>query len=110
MSLALRYVSAALGILRRDAAVFASYRLRFATQTAATLFTLLLFYYISRLVRVEMFPSPDEYFAFVTVGLVIFGVLTSTRTRSCRVSSRSCWRHWCSGSLSSGRPLSSRCP
>jgi ABC-2 type transport system permease protein len=78
MSLALRYGSAAFGILRRDAAVFMSYRLRFVAQVASTLFTLLLFYYISKLVRVEMFPSPDDYFAFVTVGLVIFAVLTST--------------------------------
>ena len=77
MSLALRYGSAALGIIRRDVAVFLSYRLRFASQVASTLFTLLLFYYISRLVRVGMFPSPDDYFAFAVVGLVIFGVLTS---------------------------------
>ena len=78
MSLALRYGSAALGILRRDAAVFVSYRLLFVAQIASTMFALLLFHYISRLVRVEMFPSPNDYFAFVTVGLVIFGVLTST--------------------------------
>jgi ABC-2 type transport system permease protein len=78
MSLALRYCSAALGILRRDLSVFVSYRLRFASQVASTLFTLLLFYYISRLVRVDMFPSPDDYFAFATVGIVIFGVLGST--------------------------------
>ena len=78
MSLALRYGAAALGIVRRDLAVFASYRLRFASQVASTLFTLLLFYYVSRLVRVSMFPSPDDYFAFAVVGLVIFGVLTST--------------------------------
>jgi ABC-2 type transport system permease protein len=78
MSLALRYGSAALGILRRDVAVFLSYRLRFASQVASTLFALLLFYYVSRLVRVSMFPSPDHYFAFAVVGLVIFGVLTST--------------------------------
>jgi ABC-2 type transport system permease protein len=77
MSLALRYGSAALGIIRRDLAVFVSYRLRFASQVASTLFTLLLFYYVSRLVRVSMFPSPDDYFAFAVVGLVIFGVLTS---------------------------------
>ena len=77
MSLALRYGSAALGILRRDVAVFASYRLRFVAQVASTLFTLLLFYYVSRLVRVSMFPSPDDYFAFAVVGLVIFGVLTA---------------------------------
>ena len=78
MSLVLHYGSAAVGILRRDAAVFVSYRFRFVTQIAATLFTLLLFYYISKLVRVDMFPSPADYFAFVTVGLVIFAVLTST--------------------------------
>jgi ABC-type multidrug transport system permease subunit len=78
MSLALRYGSAALGILRRDAAVFVSYRLRFVAQIASTLFTLLIFYYVSKLVRVQMFPSPEDYFAFATVGLVIFGVLTST--------------------------------
>src|SRR5919109_3328737 len=78
MSLTLRYGSAALGILRRDLAVFLSYRLRFASQVASTLFALLLFYYVSRLVRVSMFPSPDDYFAFAVVGLVIFNVLTST--------------------------------
>jgi ABC-2 type transport system permease protein len=78
MTLALRYGSAALGIVRRDLAVFVSYRLRFASQVASTLFSLLLFYYVSRLVRVDMFPSPDDYFAFATVGVVIFGVLTST--------------------------------
>jgi ABC-2 type transport system permease protein len=78
MSLVLRYGSAALGILGRDAAVFFSYRSRVFAQIASTLFTLLLFYYISRLVRVEMFPSPDDYFAFVAVGLVIFGVLMSS--------------------------------
>ena len=78
MSIVLRYSSAALGILQRDAAVFISYRLRFVAQVASTLFTLLLFYYISKLVRVDTFPTPEDYFAFVTVGLVIFGVLTST--------------------------------
>ena len=78
MGLALRYGSAAMGIVRRDLAVFASYRLRFVSQVASTLFTLLLLYYVSRLVRVEMFPSPGDYFAFATVGIVIFGVLTST--------------------------------
>lgn len=77
MSLVLRYGSAALGILWRDAEVFLSYRFRFASQIASTLFTLLLLYYVSRLVRVDIFPSPDDYFAFATVGLVIFGVLTS---------------------------------
>ena len=78
MSLASRYASAALGILRRDAAVFVSYRLRIVGQVASTLFTMLIFYYVSKLVRADMFPSPEDYFAFAIVGLVIFGVLTST--------------------------------
>ena len=77
MSLLLRYGSAAIGIVQRDAAVFISYRLRFASQVASTLFTLLIFYYVSRLVRFGMFRRPDDYFAFATVGFVIFGVLTS---------------------------------
>jgi ABC-2 type transport system permease protein len=78
MSLALRYGSATMGIIRRDLAVFLSYRLRFAAQIASTLFTLVLFYYFSKLVRVSAFPSPQDYFAFAVVGLVIFGVLTAT--------------------------------
>ena len=78
MSLVLRCGSAAFGILQRDAAVFMSYRFRFVAQIASTLFTLFLLFYISKLVQVDAFPSPEDYFAFVTVGLVIFGVLTST--------------------------------
>lgn len=78
MTLALRYGAAAVGIVRRDVAVFMSYRLRFASHLASTVFSLLLLYYLSKLVRVEMFPSPDDYFGFATVGVVIFGVLTST--------------------------------
>lgn len=78
MELAARYGSAALAVLRRDLTIFASYRLRLVAQATATLFSLVVFYYVSRLVRVEFFSSPDEYFAFVVVGLVILGVLTST--------------------------------
>jgi hypothetical protein len=54
MSLVLRYGSAAFGIRRRDAAVFVSDRLRFVAQIASTLFTLLLFYDISKLDRVQV--------------------------------------------------------
>jgi ABC-2 type transport system permease protein len=78
LTVALRYGSAAVGIVRRDLAIFVSYRLRFASQVASTGFSLLLLYYVSKLVRVDMFASPDDYFAFATVGVVIFGVLTST--------------------------------
>jgi ABC-2 type transport system permease protein len=71
------YAGAAGAILRRDVTLFLSYRTRLVTQVFTTLFSLTLFYYLSRLVRVEAFESPDDYYAFVVVGLVIVGVLTS---------------------------------
>src|SRR3954451_8969346 len=77
-TLAVRYLHAAAGIVQRDAAVFASYRLRVVTQLLGSLLSLTIFFYVSRLVRVSQFPTPDDYFAFVSVGLVIFGVLTAT--------------------------------
>jgi ABC-2 type transport system permease protein len=40
--------------------------------------SLTLFYYVSRLVSSKQVGSPDDYYAFVVVGLIIFGVLTST--------------------------------
>jgi ABC-2 type transport system permease protein len=70
--------SATLAIVRRDWQVFISYRLRFITQWLSAFFTLTLFYYISRLVRIDSFASPDDYYAFVVVGLIILQVLSST--------------------------------
>lgn len=74
------HVSAAGAVLRRDFALFASYRMRFVTTFFTTAVTLTLFYYVSRLVSSERVGSPDEYYAFVVVGIVIFGVLASTLT------------------------------
>jgi ABC-2 type transport system permease protein len=68
----------ALGILRRDLHIFLAYRGRFAMHVMSMLFTLTGFYYISRLVTVGSFNSPDDYFAFVVCGLVILQVITST--------------------------------
>ena len=73
-------VAAMLGVARRDAQLFWSYRLRAISQTFALLFSLTLFYYVSKLVRVEPFATPGAYFAFVAVGLVILTVLTATLT------------------------------
>ena len=42
------------------------------------LFSLAVFYYISRLVRVEAFSSPETYFSFAAVGVIILQVLQST--------------------------------
>jgi ABC-2 type transport system permease protein len=72
------YVAAAAGVLRRDAAIFASYRFGPLGRLASTAFSIVIFYYVSRLVRVQLFATPDAYFSFVVVGLVIFGVLTAT--------------------------------
>jgi ABC-2 type transport system permease protein len=70
-------LSAAFAIFKRDSLVFLSYRTRFIAQIASGFVTLVLFYYISRLVNVSTFDSPDEYFAFVVVGLVVMEVLAS---------------------------------
>ena len=65
-------------MLRRDVQVFLSYRLRLASQVVAALFGVALFYYVSRLVHVSQFPHPDDYFAFVVVGLAMMELLTAT--------------------------------
>ena len=72
------YAAAASGIFRRDLTVYVSYRWRLATQYIGVLFSLAIFYYISRLVRVGQFSSPDAYFEFAAVGVIIVQVLQST--------------------------------
>ena len=78
MNVAVAVAEGALGVIKRDARIFLTYRFRFASQTLAALFSVTLFYYISRLVTVSSFPSPDAYFAYTVVGLVILEVLVST--------------------------------
>jgi ABC-2 type transport system permease protein len=77
MTLAARYLAAAGGILQRDAALYFSYRMSFATQCASAIFSIALFFYMSRLVTVESF-SPDQYFEYVVIGLVILQAVTGT--------------------------------
>jgi ABC-2 type transport system permease protein len=67
-----------LAVLRRDWLIYRSYRMRFITQALSLFFSLTLFYYISRLVKVSAFRSPDDYYAFAVIGLVILQVLNST--------------------------------
>ncbi len=74
------YASAAGEVVRRDALVYFSYGGRLFSQILSGFFTLALFYYISRLVAVQSFGSPDAYFAYVAVGLVILRLLASTFT------------------------------
>src|SRR3954463_14197068 len=71
-------LSAAGAIFRRDLLLFRSYRTRPVSILFSTAVSLTLFYYVSRLVRSPAVGSPDEYYGFVVVGLIIFGVLTST--------------------------------
>lgn len=70
--------SAAAAICKRDFLLFASYRSRLVTTIFTTVVSLTLFYYVSRLVHSSRVGSPDDYYAFVVVGLIIFAVLTST--------------------------------
>ena len=78
MSIALAYADAVLALVKRDARVYLSYRFRFVSQTLGALFSVTLFYYISRLITVGTFRAPDAYFSYAVVGLVILEVLVST--------------------------------
>ena len=80
MSVAGAYLAAAGATFRRDLSLFLSYRTRLVTQLLTVAFTLTLFYYLSRLVGLRSFRSPDEYFAFVVIGLAILRVVASTLT------------------------------
>jgi ABC-2 type transport system permease protein len=71
-------LAAAIGVVRRDLSIFASYRTAFATQILANLFSLTLFYYISRLVTIGEFGSPDEYFAYAVIGILTLDIAIST--------------------------------
>lgn len=72
------YASGAYAFLRRDLALFLSYRVRSISIVLTMLFGLTFLHYIARLVQVPPFEATNEYFAFVVVGMVIMGVLTST--------------------------------
>ncbi len=78
MSTTAQVVAAVLGVVLRDAALFLSYRGRFLSQTLAVLFSVALFYYLSRLIRTPVFPTPGAYFAYVVAGLVTVELLTGT--------------------------------
>ena len=66
-----------LAVVRRDLLLAWSYRLQFVGGVFGGFMSVAVFYYVSRLVRVEQF-SPAGYFAFAAIGILIFTVLTST--------------------------------
>ena len=70
------HTRAGVAVLKRDFLTALSYRLQLAGPLLGALLTLTIFYYVSRLVRVETFGS-DDYFAFVLIGIVIFQMLQS---------------------------------
>jgi ABC-2 type transport system permease protein len=70
-------VRAFLAVMRRDLHVYLSYRTRLVSQLLTALFSLTLFYYVSRLVHVNGFRSHDSYFGFVVVGISLISVLYS---------------------------------
>jgi ABC-2 type transport system permease protein len=72
------HLSAAGAILQRDYSIFVSYRWRTISQAGTVIFTVTLYHFLSQMIRVEAFPTPQDYFAFVVVGLLIFQVLQST--------------------------------
>ena len=66
------------GVVRRDAIVFVTYRSQVITQVVGMLFNLTIFFFISRLLHSKSFSTPEQYFAYVVVGLVIMQVLITT--------------------------------
>lgn len=77
MTLANLYLGAIFATFKRDAAVFATYRLRPLTQFATMLLTLTMFYYIAKLVRPGAVGPGSAYFAYAVVGIVGLAVLTA---------------------------------
>ena len=70
------WLDAMLGILRRDAILFVSYRTQLVSQFVGAAVHVAIFYYISHLLTAKTFQSPGGYFGFVIVGLVIVQMLT----------------------------------
>ena len=59
---AMSEIRAFIAVLRRDLTVYLSYRTRLVSQALTSLFSLTLFYYVSRLVRLSGLPDPEQLF------------------------------------------------
>ncbi len=77
MDLIADYGGAVLATMKRDAAIFLTYRLRVVTQVLGVLFSLTIFFYVGKLVRPGAIGPRGQYFAFVVVGVVVTGLLSS---------------------------------
>jgi len=78
----IQYLEAALATVRRDASIYLSYRLRFASQILAMVFTLTIFFYVSKLVRPDAVGHHGQYYQFVVVGIVTLAILEAALTIS----------------------------
>jgi ABC-2 type transport system permease protein len=77
MSATIAAANAFMAVMRRDLHVYMSYRTRLVSQVMTAVFSLTLFYYVSRLVHLRGFTSPASYFGFVVVGLALVSVMYS---------------------------------
>jgi ABC-2 type transport system permease protein len=77
MSDAVAAAHAFVAVLRRDLHVYMSYRTRLVSQILTAVFSLTLFYYVSRLVHLNGFKTSASYFGFVVVGLALVSVMYS---------------------------------
>jgi ABC-2 type transport system permease protein len=66
-----------LAVMRRDLQVFVSYRTRIVSQLLTAMFSITLFYYVSKLVHVDGFGSSQSYFGFVVVGIALVSIMYS---------------------------------
>lgn len=77
MTVANQYLAALFAAMKRDAAVFAGYRLRGLMQFATMILTMTMFYYIGKLVRPGVLGPHSQYFAYAVVGIVTLAILTA---------------------------------
>jgi ABC-2 type transport system permease protein len=74
-------LAAVRAVVERDVRMYMSFRTQLGTQMLSMVFTLALFYFVSRLVAVDRVGSnAEDYFSFVAIGLVIVSVLYSGLT------------------------------
>jgi ABC-2 type transport system permease protein len=72
------FAAATGAVIERDVRVLMTYRFVLVSQLLQIAFSVTLFYYLSRLVRFGAFKSPDDYFAFVVVGVALVQLLSAT--------------------------------
>ncbi|MEA2445476.1 MAG: type transport system permease protein, partial [Thermoleophilales bacterium] len=72
------FATATGAVVERDVRVLMTYRFVLVSQLLQIAFSVTLFYYLSRLVRFGTFKSPDDYFAFVVVGVALVQLLSAT--------------------------------